>query len=583
MRWLACLCCLLLFRPATAAPAAPEKESPAEKLRKALDQTKDFEVSNQPLAKFAETISEQTGIRFVVDPAMHPTVPGLNTLQLPGLPILSLRGSKLRIGPAVSAILAPHGLRHVILGDRVLLTSSARATHLAMRQRVSVSAENVVLEAALRKLSSDKAVNIVLDPQVGKEKNSQLNLRLTDVSLEAAVQVLAASAGLEAVRLGNVLFVTMPAKAKALRPAAEDLRTPLPAAPTPQVGLGGGLLGAMGGVGGGGMIGLAGGFGIGGGGALGNFGNFGNLGLGGGAAGAFGLGGGGLVGMAGGAGIMGIPPQKPKPENKPEKKTDSPSGKTVKLGRAGLYITALNLLPPAERLGTVVKAAPQYSLPAQLRQTQQVLVEPQEFKEVDDPSLTLGQMLDQLSAKLSRPREKPPFFLQFNVNGRALKAAGLELDKFLNTPVAEKRIPKLVNWSGTSYLRLLLDRCPVSTEFILRKDGIEITTRQAILAEFYHDRPKTDPESLPPLVNVAFDRQPLDEALEKLSSATEGFNVVLNVCVKEAKMPVSATFRNVPLDTAVWTLADMAGLVVVRKDNVLYVTQKKPARKKKTP
>ena len=44
---------------------------------------------------------------------------------------------------------------------------------------------------------------------------------------------------------------------------------------------------------------------------------------------------------------------------------------------------------------------------------------------------------------------------------------------------------------------------------------------------------------------------------------------------------MTATFRNVPLDTAVWILADMSGLTVVRKDNLLYVTSKEPAAQKK--
>ncbi len=39
-----------------------------------------------------------------------------------------------------------------------------------------------------------------------------------------------------------------------------------------------------------------------------------------------------------------------------------------------------------------------------------------------------------------------------------------------------------------------------------------------------------------------------------------------------AKVPVSAELTNVPLDTAVRLLADMAGLKSVQIDNVVYVT-----------
>ena len=546
MRWLACLCCLLLFRPVLAAPSAPEKETPAEKLRKALDQTKDLHIPAQALPKFAEVLGEQTGIPFTVDPALAPSLPVGGLPQFVGLPTVGLRGSKLRIGPSLSAVLAPHGLIHVILGDKVLISTMQRATHLVMRQRISITAENVVLEAALRQLARSKGVNIVLDPQVGKEKNSQLNLRLSNVSLEAAVQVVAASSGLQAVRLGDVLFVTTPRKATALHATATDLRTPLPAAPAPQFGMGGG--GLIGGVG---AIGVR-----------GNVGVFGNLG------GQFGIAGGGAVGLAGGGGIMGIPA----PRAKPKKQTGAP-GKAVRLAAAALFLTALAPVPQP-----VKPTGPRYHLPVELRRLQAVITIPQKkFDKIDDPSFTFGQLLNALSVIYSRPGDTPPFYMTFEVNRLAFKAEGIAAEKLLATTIAEKQLPEVINVSLADYLRRVLDRCPGSPEFILRRDKVEITTRKAIFAEFYHDRPKKDLDALPPLVNIAFDRQPLDVALQKLAGATEDFNVVLNGSLKEAKTPVSATFRNVPLDTAVWTLADMAGLDVVRKDNLLYVTRKKAA------
>jgi type II secretory pathway component HofQ len=89
-------------------------------------------------------------------------------------------------------------------------------------------------------------------------------------------------------------------------------------------------------------------------------------------------------------------------------------------------------------------------------------------------------------------------------------------------------------------------------------------------AEFY---PNLGPDDFrPPLVIASFKKVPLEEALEKLAR-THDVNIVLDVRAGEAaRAPVSADLTNVPLDTAVWLLADMAGLKSLRRENVVYVT-----------
>src|SRR5262249_55373073 len=173
-----------------------------------------------------------------------------------------------------------------------------------------------------------------------KEAATQLTLRLADVPLEAAVCVLAASAGLGCVRLDRVLFVTTPARAKDLQASAQELQRPLPPASNPfgvmpQVG----LLGALGavGVGGGGLqLGVGGALGIGG----------GALGLRGGALGI----GGGVAGVAGGAGIMGVPPQQEKPKEKPQKPPTDPTRKVAEKESPVVLVASGEELP-AQALG----------------------------------------------------------------------------------------------------------------------------------------------------------------------------------------------------------------------------------------
>jgi hypothetical protein len=75
-------------------------------------------------------------------------------------------------------------------------------------------------------------------------------------------------------------------------------------------------------------------------------------------------------------------------------------------------------------------------------------------------------------------------------------------------------------------------------------------------------------------VELNLDKRPLDAALEELVDST-GVNIVIDPRVAEkVKIPLTASLRNVPLETAVRILADMADLKPVLMDNVLYVTSR---------
>jgi hypothetical protein len=96
--------------------------------------------------------------------------------------------------------------------------------------------------------------------------------------------------------------------------------------------------------------------------------------------------------------------------------------------------------------------------------------------------------------------------------------------------------------------------------------------------------------SVLPSVYAIFEKRPLNEALQELSDLTD-ITVVLdtNRAAEKVKAPVTATFKNVGVDTAVRLLADMAELQMVRMDNVLYVTtaenaaRVQPAREERKP
>jgi hypothetical protein len=132
----------------------------------------------------------------------------------------------------------------------------------------------------------------------------------------------------------------------------------------------------------------------------------------------------------------------------------------------------------------------------------------------------------------------------------------------------------------------VLSRLPVDTVFLIRTDRIEITTLKAARAELGLEEnwfARIGLVSEPPLVLVwdEFRKVPLEKALAALSDST-GANIVVDARVEEkATAKVSARLMNVSIDNAVRVLADMAGLSVVRLENVLYVTSPENAARLK--
>jgi hypothetical protein len=181
------------------------------------------------------------------------------------------------------------------------------------------------------------------------------------------------------------------------------------------------------------------------------------------------------------------------------------------------------------------------------------------FPGLPDPKTTLAEALDFLTQTYELPLE---------INDAAFKADNLDDP---GSAQIGKPVPKMTNVSLDRVLRAVLSRIGTSSgaAYLIRPDAVEITTTAYLRTEIWGEDYKGP---FLPLVNRSFDKKPLADALKELSDAT-GFNVVLDARVADrAKVPVSANFRNLPLDTAVRVLADMAELRTSLNDNVVYVT-----------
>jgi hypothetical protein len=200
----------------TAGPAPADNKdkavSPAEKIKKQLDQTISLEITEQPLTLALNQIREQTKINFVIDKFTIQQM-GMDPEQMP----VNVKLKDVKVRTALRSALSPYNLGYAIMGDTVLISTDDMAMHRQMRQRVSVELEKVDLAAALKQLSRETATNLMLDSRVGKEAKTEVSLQMEDVPLETAVRLVAEMAGLKPVKVGNVLFVTTKTLANEMR------------------------------------------------------------------------------------------------------------------------------------------------------------------------------------------------------------------------------------------------------------------------------------------------------------------------------------------------------------------------------
>jgi RNA polymerase sigma factor (sigma-70 family) len=206
-----------------------------------------------------------------------------------------------------------------------------------------------------------------------------------------------------------------------------------------------------------------------------------------------------------------------------------------------------------------------------LKSWREQLTKPLNFDGIDDPRITLQDALDKLGDR---------FHINFEINEGAF---GLDnLKDVGRTPIAEgKPIPPMRNTTLATLLRIILARVPSPSGavYILRPDSVEITTTAALYPELGIAR--NIPGALPviPLVWDVFDEAPISKALMRVTEQTS-FSVIVDSSVKErVKVNVTAQFNNVPVDTAVRLLANMAELSMVKLDNVFYLTTPEKAKR----
>jgi RNA polymerase sigma factor (sigma-70 family) len=196
------------------------------------------------------------------------------------------------------------------------------------------------------------------------------------------------------------------------------------------------------------------------------------------------------------------------------------------------------------------------------RSIREVLNQEVDYGGLEDARATLGDALDQLSKRYN---------LTFVLNERAFDYdASKEEDFVARTPIADPTPLPPMRTTLATILRKILGRVreDKGAIYLIRRDFIEITTKKAVRAELGipPDRP------LLPLVGDTLTNDPIVESFDRLAHQS-GYNIVVDPRIADKlQTPATAEFNNMPVDTAVRLLANMAGMGVVRLDNMFYVT-----------
>ncbi len=243
--------------------------------------------------------------------------------------------------------------------------------------------------------------------------------------------------------------------------------------------------------------------------------------------------------------------------------------------------TKAKAAPPrvVDRTKTKPKAPPKKTGPIapdaavqnqRLLEWREILLETIRFEGIDDRESKLIEVLDLLSKR---------YRVSFLINELAFSEAGLrEIDQFR---AASRPIPAMTTSLRTLLqfiLRRIAEEQGVEAVFLVRTDHIEITTAEFCRLELGLRSKEPLYASMLPLVWDAYEEMPLAQILARLAE-TSGYNVVGDPKAKERlQTKITAQLNNVPIGTAVRLVANMAGLTMVRLDNVFYVTTTENAK-----
>lgn len=188
-----------------------------EKIRTGLDKSVTFDFVGQSMTDVLNHFREKTGVPINVD---HTALMMMGMNLDPGQPNpqVELKAKDEKASAVLRRLLNGYRMTYIIFEDSLLVTSEDMATLRQMRQRVSVNVDDVPLKKAVADLAKNHGVNLVIDRSLAKDVvDGAVSLQVDNTGIETALRLLAEQAGVKAVRMGNVMYITTAAKAKTIR------------------------------------------------------------------------------------------------------------------------------------------------------------------------------------------------------------------------------------------------------------------------------------------------------------------------------------------------------------------------------
>lgn len=190
-------------------------------VRQALDRKITLDYSGQTLLEALQHLRQKTGLELSLDQTAALNA-SANLEAATGQPVL-LKSDGGTVGQALRKLLAEHQLTFIVYEGTVLITSPEMAAYRLLRQHVDVDAEQAPARKVMRDLAGRHGVNLVIDPRTAKLADSAVSLHLEGATLETALRVVAELAGLKAVQMDNVVFVTSEERAEKIRKEEKEL------------------------------------------------------------------------------------------------------------------------------------------------------------------------------------------------------------------------------------------------------------------------------------------------------------------------------------------------------------------------
>lgn len=192
------------------------------RVRKALDLPIRLDFSGQSLIEALQHLRQKTDIEFNLDQIALATI-NVNVNENGEQPV-TMKSTGGKLSTALRKLLNPRQLTYVIFEDSILITTPELATVRQMKQRVNLDVDAMPFAKVAHDLARNYAFNLVIDAKVRSVADQPVSLTLEGTSLETTVRLLAEVAGLKAVRMDNVMFVTTEERANKLRKEEKDLQ-----------------------------------------------------------------------------------------------------------------------------------------------------------------------------------------------------------------------------------------------------------------------------------------------------------------------------------------------------------------------